>query len=68
MYGAEVVKCMDLRVTHVVCDPVAHPQRVSDWKLKNREQQVKFHLVRPEWVLDSINKGSLVDELAYTAV
>ena len=65
VYGAEVVKSMDSRVTHVVCDPSHHPKRISDWKLMNREQQVKFQLVRKEWVLDSIKEGSLIDERAY---
>ena len=65
VYGAEVVKSMDSRVTHVVCDPSHYPKRISDWKLMNREQQVKFQLVRKEWVLDSIKEGSLIDERAY---
>ena len=65
VYGAEVVKSMDSRVTHVVCDPSHYPKRISDWKLMNREQQFKFHLVRKEWVLDSIKEGSLIDERAY---
>lgn len=68
MYGAQVLNCMKPDVTHVVCDPVTHPHRVSNWQLLNREQEVKFYLVRLEWVSDSINKGSLVDELTYMPV
>ncbi|XP_057368130.1 DNA ligase 4-like isoform X1 [Daphnia carinata] len=65
IYGAQVLNHMDPSVTHVVCDPVAYPHRVSMWKSMNRQQEVKFKLVRPEWVAHSITQGNLLDEIAY---
>lgn len=49
VYGAEVIKSIDPRISHVVFDPAAIPNRVPNWKFLN--QQLNFKLVRPEWVL-----------------
>lgn len=65
VYGAAISDSIDNQVTHVVCDPVRNPERVNYWNEKNARRETKFHLVRLEWVTDSINKGSLVDEFAY---
>jgi len=65
IYGAQVFNRMDPSVTHVLCDPVSYPQRAAVWKTMNHGREVKFKLVRLEWVEHSIKKGSLVDEMAY---
>ncbi|KZS11985.1 DNA ligase 4 [Daphnia magna] len=65
IYGAQVLNHMDHSVTHVVCDPVAYPHRASMWKSINRQQEVKFKLVRPEWIAHSITQGNLLDEIIY---
>ena len=65
IYGAQVLNRMDSNVTHVLCDPVSCPHRSVVWKTINRQREFKFKLVRLEWVVHSINKGSLVEEIAY---
>ncbi len=65
IYGAQVLNRMNSSVTHVVCDPVSYPHRAIDWKTTNRQREVKFKLVRLEWVERSIKKGSVVDEMEY---
>lgn len=66
MYGAEVVAELNSKVTHVVCNPLTNPEYVFHLRSINREREVKFYCVRPEWVTDSISRGSLVDERAYS--
>ena len=64
-YGAHVVRRMTDQVSHVVCDE-SLGERVAEWKRKNHQQQHKFHLISSEWVADSIARGRMVDEVAYT--
>lgn len=65
MYGAELVDRFDERVTHVVCDPSGHPERLPQWKEKRDLHEKKFYLVGSSWVTDSIKKGSTADEISY---
>lgn len=65
IYGAQVLNQMDPLLTHVVCDPVAYPDRASKWKSMNRQQEGKFKLVRPDWVAHSIEQGRMLDEVTY---
>lgn len=65
MYGSEVMNCLSSKISHIVCDSAAHPHRAAQWRSRNHDREVKFHVVRPDWVVDSINKGFLVDERAY---
>ncbi len=65
MYGAELVDHFDERVTHVVCDPSRHPERLQQWKEKRDIREKKFYLVGSTWVTDSIRKGSTTNEISY---
>lgn len=66
MYGAQVVKEFASNVTHMIFSLSSDRDHIAHIKSINRERTVKFYCVRPEWVTDSIKKGSLVDERAYS--
>lgn len=68
MYGALVTDRYDDNISHVVCHPSSHPDRVSEWRARNRLRYTKFHLVDLSWISASVAKGIMVDEMAHIPV